>query len=739
MSNTFVIGFDNRIDRWDEAVPLGNGEMGALLFGGAGKLILSLDRGDIWDRSNAPEHVEGFTYANLKKLKDNKDTAQISRIFDRPYSNPTPTKLPVGKIIFEFKRCDRDHFGLDMKKAEACYNGGNYSFRAFIHATQGCGFITSDIPFRGIKLVNPKYGIKRRYDKFFEKFKAVNAVSNKLKNVRYPGPVFFREEKEGIRFDCYIQELNDGTCYGVMTGKNLQSDKAELCYYSGCAKSVENLYERLQAKVSEGIAIGYDKALSSHCEWWNRFFSESGISLPDKYLETCYNMGNYLLGSGSRRGCYPMPLQGLWTACDDKYLPPWKGDYHHDLNTEMTYYSYLKANHLDAGLSFIDYIVSLKDRAQEFARKFYGAEGICLPSVMDIDGYALGGWAMYSLSPTNQIWLCQLLERHYTYTDDTKFLQETAFPYIESVARFICSLLVKNEEGDYVLPMSSSPEIHDNRLAAFLIPDSNYDQALIRYLLGTVIRFCKILHKDSSEWENYLANTHGLWTKDGVLMLDRREMLQEAHRHMSHAMAIHPLRLYDYNKSEDRKIIDATVDYTRSMGNKYYTGYSYAWLAEFEVIRRNGDKAYELINIFYRYFCSPNTFHLNGDYKKKGYSSLTYRPFTLEGNFCAADAIQESLLYSENNTVILFPAVPAAWKDVSFSGFRACGGALISAAMKNGKIVSLNISAENDVTYFIGNRPDEICEEIRQALSNGKDGFYIELKKGQKFSMGENI
>lgn len=169
---------------------------------------------------------------------------------------------------------------------------------------------------------------------------------------------------------------------------------------------------------------GYDALFETHKKWWAEYNGKSSVTVPDVYTQNRYNMGNYLLGAASRRGCYPMPLQGLWTACDDKFLPPWKGDYHHDLNTEMTYYSYLKANRLEQGLSFLDYLSSLTERGRAFAKGFYNAEGICLPSVMDIDGYAMGGWAMYSLSPTNQIWLCQGFERYYTYTCDIEFLKK---------------------------------------------------------------------------------------------------------------------------------------------------------------------------------------------------------------------------------------------------------------------------------------------------------------------------
>lgn len=179
-----------------------------------------------------------------------------------------------------------------------------------------------------------------------------------------------------------------------------------------------SLIEEMKNKCFNALKIGYIVSFKSHYTHWTDYFDMSNIAIEDKELERLYNFTDYLLGSGSARGNYPMPLQGLWTQNDGKTLPPWKGDYHHDLNTELTYSSYIKGNRLEQGLSFINYLIALNGRGKEFAAKFFSAPGICLPSVMDIDGYALGGWPLYSLSPTNQLWLCQIIARHYEYTGD---------------------------------------------------------------------------------------------------------------------------------------------------------------------------------------------------------------------------------------------------------------------------------------------------------------------------------
>ena len=117
--NTYTLQINGDIKKWFEGIPLGNGVMGALLFGSSEELILSLDRGDIWDGTGSPENTPGFSYANLIALRKKGDFKSIARIFDKPYNEPTPTKLPAGKLIFDLKVRDKGVFFLDMKRAEA--------------------------------------------------------------------------------------------------------------------------------------------------------------------------------------------------------------------------------------------------------------------------------------------------------------------------------------------------------------------------------------------------------------------------------------------------------------------------------------------------------------------------------------------------------------------------------------------------------------------------------------------
>ena len=135
-----------------------------------------------------------------------------------------------------------------------------------------------------------------------------------------------------------------------------------------------------------------------------------------------------------------MPLQGLWTACED-CLPPWKGDYHHDTNTQFSYVSYHRANHVDAGYSFIEYLWNGKAAYEQYTRDFYGVEGLLIPGVEAPDRQPLGGWPMYSLSPTMTIWAAKSFDDYYTYCCEETFLKERAYPFFKGVSNAITALL----------------------------------------------------------------------------------------------------------------------------------------------------------------------------------------------------------------------------------------------------------------------------------------------------------
>jgi len=182
---------------------------------------------------------------------------------------------------------------------------------------------------------------------------------------------------------------------------------------------------------------------------------------------------------------------------------------------------------------------------------------------------------------------------------------------------------------------------------------------------------------------------------DGRLLVAKDYPLPASHRHFSHLMAIHPLGLIDPGDGAPAvRTIQASLSELDRLGSSWWTGYSFAWLGNLAARARDGQKAEQALELFSTAFTLRNSFHCNGDQSGKGYSKFTYRPFTLEGNFAAAEGIQEMLLQSHRGRVVIFPAIPSSWQDASFTTLRAEGAFLVSAKRTAGKTVLVEILSE---------------------------------------------
>jgi alpha-L-fucosidase 2 len=182
---------------------------------------------------------------------------------------------------------------------------------------------------------------------------------------------------------------------------------------------------------------------------------------------------------------------------------------------------------------------------------------------------------------------------------------------------------------------------------------------------------------------------------DGRLLVTADYPLPASHRHFSHLMAIHPLSSINWEDGQKaQQTIRAALAELDRLGPDLWCGYSYSWLANLAARARDGKRAERALEIFSTAFTLRSSFHCNGDQSGKGYSKLTYRPFTLEGNFAAAAGVQEMLLQSHGGRIRIFPAVPEEWKDVSFTTLRAEGAFLVSARRTAGAVKEIEIVAE---------------------------------------------
>ncbi|MBQ0005983.1 MAG: hypothetical protein KBS57_01075, partial [Alistipes sp.] len=492
------------------------------------------------------------------------------------------------------------------------------------------------------------------------------------------------------------------------------------------AWSVSTSLDEIDAvnEVSRAMKRGVSKDYDSHLEYWNSFWNASCVTVPDPVIQKQYDNELYKLGSTSRKDSRPISLQAVWTA-DNGLLPPWKGDYHNDLNTQLSYWPVYVGNHLDEGEAFLKYLWDCRDTFRRYARNFFEVDGIMVPGVSTLDGEPMGGWAQYSFSPTTSAWVAQHFYLHWKYSADDTFLKEKGYPFVSEVAEALKQLSYINADGYRVLPLSSSPEIFDDSMEAWFHTMTNYYLSLIHFIFGAAAEMSEALglSGDSASWKQCLSEWPALDIEDDALTFAHGFPYNVSHRHFSNAMAIFPLGLLDWDDGdESRRIIKATIARLDDYGPDWWCGYSYSWLANLKACAMDGEGAAEALRIFAQCFCLPNTFHANGDQTKSGKSQFTYRPFTLEGNFAFASAVQLMLLQSRSGVIRVFPAIPADWKNVRFCHLRTRGAFLVSAEMSDGVVSSLEVYSEKGGRLCI-----EVPGQTEPFVSDTKPGDVISL------------
>ena len=682
--------FDSLATRWDEGIPLGNGWLGALIWQKGNNLRISLDRVDLWDDRPMPEIDKlKFNWVVAQVNKGQYDTVQ--KMGDVPYDKyPAPTKIPGAALEFNCTSFGKVISNvLDIKKALSIikFENGVVLYN-YVHAVDEIGYFEfenlsteqSGIHENGFipELMIPGYNyvVKNKNDNSHSGEGLQTLGYKKGTITKIPG---------SIR---YHQPTWNGNYYEVLVQWIRVSSKKIIGSWT--------ISVNKKAYLPSLIPIGKEDAeLVSHEKWWKDFWEKSSVSLPDTILEKQYYLELYKMGCVARNNTPPISLQAVWTA-DNGSLPPWKGDIHNDLNTELSYWPFYAGNHLEGAESFTNWLWKVKDQNKKWTKNYFGIDGLNVPGVTTISGKEMGGWIQYSMSPTTVAWLSQYFYWQWKYSMDKTFLLKKCKPYFDEVHQYFKKILIIDSvTHKYKLPLSSSPEIHDNSINAWFKNWTNYDLSLVKSFYKEYIEISQAatgkypasIEKEKSFLPELNTNETGLTVAPG-------ENLVESHRHMSPYMSIYPLNLLDVENENDKNIIKESLHHIEQKGTREWCGYSFSWMANLYARSKEGDSAQKMLKIFATNFCSINSFHLNGDQKGGEYSNFTYRPFTLEGNFAFAKGIQEMLLQSHKGFIEIFPAIPQSWKDVSFTKLRTEGAFLISAKKENGVIDAVKIFSE---------------------------------------------
>jgi len=484
--------------QWDEALMLGNGFIGALIWEKDEKLRISLDRSDLWDETfiedfNIPQFSYYWVYEQWKK----KEYDTVQKLFDLPYEiYPTPTKIPCAAIEFDISDFgELEYAKIDIKNALCIIKWKKgITFKAFIHANKNIGWYRFEGIDKEVKpiLIPPKYGTEKTQ---------INKTSNSvdgssLSNLIYPTPII--DYKKGNI--TYLQKVKNLYEYKVNINFKWKKNLNEGYFKIENSKPYFKDLSKINFKSNN-----FSNDFRAHSKWWKEFWNKSSISLPDEKLERQWYLELYKLGCVTRKNSPPITLQAIWTA-DNGKLPPWKGDIHNDLNVQLSYWLCYSGNHLEEGESLLNWLMNIKNEAKNYTKRYFKCEGLNIPGVSTLSGKPMGGWIQYSLSPTISAWLAHHFYLHWRYSMDRTFLKEKAYPFIQEVAAFLENVTFIDKKGKRVLPISSSPEINDNSINAWFSTTTNYDLALMKWLFIKASELARELNDTKASYYEQVAN-----------------------------------------------------------------------------------------------------------------------------------------------------------------------------------------------------------------------------------------